>query len=133
MVIYPKIEFFADPDRGTGVFDLLNITFPLTRIFSLTLVNESEYDDKQTPYFRTTHGPSLNQIVSEKSFLTYSWLFDSNNLPHYHLDSYDIAIGWNQILHKNILKYQVVPHWSFARERRYKGEVGISVLFYLDF
>ncbi len=133
LIIFPKVEFFAHPDKGTGVFNILNFTFPLTDILSFTLINETEYDDKQTPYFRATNGVSLNQIVNDKSFLTYSWLFDSNNLTRYHLDNYGLAIGWNQILYKRILSYQFVPGINFAKVRRFKGEVGVTFAMYLDF
>ncbi len=133
LLIFPKIEFFAHPEKGTGVFDILNFTFPLTKSFSFTLINESEYDDKQQPYFRSTNGISLNEVVNDKSFLTYSWLFDSNNLPHYHLDNYGLAIAWNQILYKRILTYQVVPGLNFAKTRAFKGEAGITFTLYLEF
>jgi hypothetical protein len=133
VIVYPRHEFFADPDRGTGTFDILNFTYPIDRKFSLTQVNEAEYDDKILPHFRGTNGLSLNHVVNDLSFLTYSILFESINERKYRLDSYDFAIAWNQLIYRRIFSYQAVPHWNFSKGHRWKGEAGFVLNLFLDF
>ncbi len=129
----PKIEFFADPDKGTGIFNQLNLNIQLGKRYSLTFVNEAEYDDKLATHFSATNGISINQTINPKAYLSYNLLFDSNNLPNYHLDSYDFAIAWNQLLYKQILDYQLIPHLNFAKSNHYKGRVGITLNINLNF
>ncbi len=133
VVIYPRHEFFADPDRGTGTFDIFNLTFPINRKFSLTQVNEAEYADKVLPHFRGTNGLSLNHVVNDLAFLTYSALFESIDEGRYRLDSYDFAVGWNHSIYRRILSYQAIPHWNFSKGRRWKGEAGFVFNLFLDF
>lgn len=130
--VNPKLEFFADPDKGTGIFEAININFHLTRVFSLTLINEGEYDDK--PHlFSATNGFSVGQVVTARSSLSYSLLFNSNNQTVYHLEAYSLSVAWNHVIYKKILDYQVVPHLDFSRENSFKGMSGIAFNVGLNF
>ena len=42
----PKLEFFADATKGAGVYQAYNFNFSLTKIYSLTFINEGEYDER---------------------------------------------------------------------------------------
>jgi hypothetical protein len=59
---------------------------------------------------------SLNHTVS----------FFSKNHPSFHLDDFTASIGFSHEPYKNILKYNLTPFWKFAKEHRFKGEVGMS-------
>lgn len=129
----PKIEFFADPDRGTGIFNQLNLNIEMTKKYMLTLINETEYDDKLQIHFSATNGFSITDTIDPQKHLTYNLLFESNNLPNYHLESYDVSVGWNQLLYKQILDYQLIPHLNFAKPNNYKGRAGITLNVNLNF
>lgn len=129
----PKIEFFADPDKGTGIFNQLNLNIQLSNKYSFTLINEAEYDDKLATHFKATNGFSINDTLSPKAYLSYNLLFDSNNLPNYHLESYDFAVAWNHLLYKQILDYQLIPHLNFPKTNNFKGRAGITLNVNLNF
>lgn len=129
----PKLEFFADPDRGTGIFNQLHLNIHVNDKLMVTFINEGEYADKQARHFSVTNGVSVTDTLNPKMHLTYNLLFDSNNQPNYHLESYDFAIGWNQLLYRQILDYQVIPHLLFAKPNRYKGQAGITLNVNLNF
>lgn len=129
----PKIEFFADPDKGTGVFNQLNLNIYLNKKWMTTLITETEYDDKQIPHFSATDGFSFTHTISPKKFMTYHLLFESQNHPNWHLDNYDVGVGWNQQIYRQILDYQILPHLNFSKERHFKGNAGVTLNINLNF
>ena len=129
----PKIEFFADPDKGTGTFNQLNLNIEFTKKYSLTLINEAEYDDKLDIHFSASNGFAINDSINQNMMLSYILLFDSNNFPKYHLDNYDFAIAWNHLLYKKILDYQLIPHLNFPKTNQFKGRAGVTLNVNLNF
>lgn len=130
--VNPKIEFFAEPEKGTGIFQAINVNFRLTKVYSLTLINEGEYDDK--PHiFTATNGVSLGQMVTARSGLSYNLLFGSNNRSNYHLETYSLSVAWSHVIYKKILDYQVIPHLDFLKDNSFKGVSGITLNFNLNF
>ncbi|MFZ4405036.1 MAG: hypothetical protein ACOYOK_13110 [Pseudobdellovibrionaceae bacterium] len=130
--INPKLEFFANPDKGAGVFQALNFHIPLNKIFSLTLINEGEYQSSSYLY-SVSNGFSIGQSVSPHSSLAYSWIFSSKNQPNYQLVGHSISVSWNQLIYKNILDYQIVPYLDFEKENSYTGHSGINMNINLNF
>lgn len=122
----PKLEFFARPDKGTGFFLASNFIFPLATPFTLSFINEGEYQDKLN-MFSTTNGLSLGQGLSDRTSLTYAIFFDSHNRLAYHLENYGLSVAWNHLLYKNVLHYQVVPHLDFPKNRSFKGLAGLNI------
>ena len=122
--INPKLEFFASPDKGTGVFSGLNFNFNLNKTFSFAMINGVEYEDRQNK-MSTSDGFVLGQRITNKSSMSYAIIFSCNNRPTYHLENYSLSAGWNHALYKNVLHYQLVPHWDFVKERSFKGIAGI--------
>ncbi len=118
--ITPKLEFFANPDRGTGFFPSMNVHFQLSHIFSLTLINEGEYDDK-THLFSVTNGFSFGQGVTDRSSLSYNLIFGSVNQPSYRLDSYSLSMSWSHLLYRKMLDYRITPHLDFLNAKGYEG------------
>lgn len=121
--INPKFEFFANASKGTGTAQALNFNYTLSEVYSLTLVNEGEYEDKLNKY-SVTNALFLGQLLSESTALTYGVTFYSNNRPNYHLDAYSFSVVWSQVIYRNILDYQVGPHMDFVQDEDFKGFVG---------
>ncbi len=128
----PKLELFANPDKGTGIFLALNHRYFLDNTFTLNWINEGEYEEKKRQ-FSTIIGLSLVQEITEKSTLAYSIFASSNNRTAYHLEAYNFSVTWNHVLYNKILFYQIIPRLSFASEQSFKGAAGLTVVLNLTF
>ncbi len=129
--VKPKLEFFADPDKGTGVFAAINLAFLLDEVYTLNWINEGEYEEKKN-MFSSDIGLSLVEKVNEKTTLAYSVFAYAHNRPAYHLQAYVFSVAWNQLIYKKILDYQIIPSLSFA-DPFFKGTAGISLVLSLNF
>lgn len=130
--INPKLEFFASASRGLGTYQRVNFNFELSRQWSLTLINEGEYQEK-IRFYNVTHGLSFGHYLSDKQTLSYTMLTISNNRPTYHFDALNFSIAWSEILYKNMLSYQIVPNYDISRGNRFRGRAGATVTFTLNF
>lgn len=130
--INPKLEFFANPRQGTGIYTALNFNFEFSKMWSMTLINDGEYEEK-SHRFDTTNGVSFGQVVNNTSSLSYSLFFDSNNQKEYHLETYSFTIGWSQLLYKNILSYNLSPYIEFAKGNSFAGVQGLNFTLSLTF
>lgn len=128
----PKIRPFASSIYGTGVFQALDFNFDLSRTYSLTWLNEGEYEDKTTLY-SVTNGVSLAHSLTDKTAISYSVSFYSNNKPVYHLDAYSVSLTWSEIIYKDVLDYQVSPHMDFTEQESFRGFFGIILGFRVYF
>lgn len=128
----PKVEFFAKPDRGVGVFTALNLNYEISPKYSFTLINEGEYEEKLNK-LSVTNGVALGQDLTAFTALSYSLIFTSNNRESYHMNSYSFAISWNHLIYRKILDYQVTPHVDFLDERHFKPQAGLTVNVSLHF
>lgn len=123
--INPKLEFYANASKGTGTFHALNFNFILTDVYSLTWINEGDYEDKLHRY-SVTNGLSLGQSLSETSALTYSMLINSNNRDNYHLEGYNFSVSWYQLVYNKIMDYQLIPNLDFQKLDSFRGRVGLT-------
>lgn len=121
----PRLEFFADPNKGTGIFGALNFGFVFTSVYSLTLINEGEYQEQEN-MFSATNGFAFGQLLTETDSLSYNWFFSSDNRPSYHMTSYNISLAYNKLLYKRILDYQIVPNIDFAKGRNFEPKLGLN-------
>ena len=121
----PKFQFFANATKGVGLGQAINFHFKLSDYYSLTLINEGEYEDRIHRY-SVTNGVSIGQELSDISGLDYGLSFYSNNQPNYHLDAYSASIGFSHIIYRNILDYALIPHLDFTREENFHGFVGVN-------
>lgn len=122
--VNPKLQLYASPTRGTGVFVATNIFVPLTKVYSLTFINEGDYEEK-THVFSVLNGVSLGQMISDESALAYNIAFNSSNKPGYHLDKFSLSVAWSQVLYKRILDYQITPHLDFEKHKSFTGVPGL--------
>ncbi len=130
--IKPKIEFFATPDKGTGIFIAGNYSYFISELFTLNWTNEGEYEEKRN-LFSTNLGLSLAQTVNDRSSLNYGVSFYSNSRPVYHLNGYSFAVTWSQLIYKKIFDYQIIPHLDFSTETSFKGTAGLTLALNLNF
>lgn len=130
--LHPKLEFYANHDKGTGIYNAFNINIPLSKYYALSFINSSEYEDKIHTY-TVTNGFSVGQSLNEKTSLAYSLIFTSNNRERYHMEDYTYAITWSQVLYKRILDYQVTPYLVFPRTKGYNAVPGLIVAVSLIF
>lgn len=129
--VNPKLEFFANPDSGTGVFSHLNFNFIFTPVYSVLWINDGVYVESDNR-FTTNNGLSLLQIVDDASSFSYSVYINSNNRPNFHLNSYTFSIAWSHSLYRNILDYQIIPHLDFFSSH-FMGIPGLIVNLNLTF
>lgn len=129
--INPILEFFANPEKGTGIFFALNFNYELSSVYSVTWINESEYEEKRN-LFSTLHGLALGQQITDLSSMSYDIFFDSISRPNYHLEVTTIQVVWNHILYKKILDYQVIPYLQFQYPS-FRGTPGIRFNLNLNF
>lgn len=127
-----KLELFASPDKGTGVFGSLNFNFYLSKFRNVTWVNEAEYQEKDHIVY-TTHGLSFGQFLTSKTGMSYNLFFESNQRPNYHLESYNASVVWSQVIYRNILDYQLIPNVDFQRASEFKAVAGLTLNFNLNF
>ncbi len=130
--VNPKLEFYGNPDDGTGVFTALNFNFDLSKTHSLTWINDADYKSK-IHYLTVTHGLSIGQVRTRTTSISYNLFFDSNNLNAYHLESYQVSVSWNHLIYKNILEYQISPFYEFPRQNDFKGVPGVTFTVSLNF
>jgi hypothetical protein len=130
--VNPKLEFFADADKGIGFYNAINFSFALTKIYSLTFINDGEYLEKLHMY-TVNNGFELAQLYSDKIYLGYSLILTSNNRPSYHLENYVVAFSWSHQIYKKILDYQLIPQVDFQKEKRFKGSAGLRLNVNLNF
>lgn len=130
--VNPKLELYATPDRGVGIYQALNFNYRLTRRFSITLINQGDYEEKLHRY-SVTNGISVGHTLTDLKALSYNVFFLSNNRPNYHLQNYSFSITWSEVIYRKILDYQVTPHLDFDEENGFGGLAGITFDIALNF
>lgn len=130
--VNPKIDFYARPDKGTGVFISLNLNYEFNKTYSLLVLNEGDYEEKKHQ-FLVTNGVSLTQALTDRSAFSYGLFFTSLNRTSYHMNSYSLSFGYNELVYRNILDYSIVPHLNFAKDRGWAGVPAITFNVNLNF
>lgn len=122
--VNPKLELFADANKGTGTFQAINFNYEFNPIWAITLINESEYQER-LHQLSVTNGFSLNQSYSEDTSFSYSWLVGSNNRDVYHLQTHTLFVGWHKNIYRHILDVSLQPNIVFDKESQFKGKSGV--------
>ncbi len=131
-IFNPKVELFADADKGVGFYDAANFQFKLSPIYNLTLINDGEYLDRVHSY-TVNNGFAIGQVINDRVNFAYSLVFTSKNQPSYHLENYVLAFAWNQQYYKKILDIQFIPQLDFEKVYGYKGTAGFTFNFTVNF
>lgn len=130
--VNPKLEFYATPGKGAGVFQAINFNFELTRVYSITFINEGDYESR-VHFYTVTHGVSLGQRLNRKMSFGYNVLTSFINRPNYQLDTYNFSVAWRHLVYKRILDYEVIPNLDFRQSRHYVGNPGVTFNFNINF
>lgn len=130
--VNPELELYANSDVGVGCVQYINFHFQLSRIYSLTFVNQGNYEEK-SHFYNVDNGISYGQVLDGTSALAYNLIFNSNNRSNYHLESYNISVSYNKVLYKRILDYQLIPNVDFAEDLGFKGVAGLTLNINLQF
>lgn len=123
--VNPKLEFFASPDKGTGIYGGVNVKFVLSKYYDLLVINEGEYQEKSAT-FSSNSGFSVQQVLNDKQSVAFNLFINSNSRTAYHLESYSFSVSWNEVVYKKILEYQIVPHLDFGLPNSFKGIAGLT-------
>lgn len=121
--LHPKLELYASARRGPGFFEAFDITYFINKKWTLTMINEGDYLDKQR-LFRANNGFSLANTLTRRSTLSYGLIFSSINRPNYHLDSYTTSVSYNEMVYKKIFDYTITPYLQFTRANKFRSEAG---------
>lgn len=122
--VNPKVELFASPDKGTGIFVALNVNHYLSRTQTLTYLNEGEYQDRPHS-FSVTNGVSLGQVWNKTTSLSYDFLLGSGNHPNYHLESITFAFTYSELIYEKIVDYHITPHLDFTKATSFSPKTGL--------
>ncbi|MBX9768637.1 MAG: hypothetical protein K2X47_15290 [Bdellovibrionales bacterium] len=128
----PKLEFYATPELGTGIFISGNVNFPLSKSLWFSLIQNCDYVGRKSMY-TITNGFNFSHRVSRNASLDYSFILQSPSQPNYHLEGYSLAISWGHVLYRRILDYRVTPHLDFAALRAFRGVPGVIFSVGLNF
>lgn len=124
--VAPKLEFFARPDKGTGIFSAINVTFLLNKFSTLGFLNEAQYEDLIRK-LTVDHGLSLTHKLNDRSSMNYAFILSSNNRARYHLDSYNLSTAYSHVFYRNVLDFQLIPYLSFPKVHGFKGRAGLNM------
>ncbi|WP_347358805.1 hypothetical protein [Bdellovibrio sp.] len=130
--VNPKLQFYADADKGTGIFQAFNFNFLLTKIFTLTFINEGDYEDR-THLYTVTNGVALGQWFNKTANISYNFFVISENKPSYRMTGFSLSTSWSQTLYKNMLSYQLIPGLGFNADDKYRGIPGMTLILDLQF
>lgn len=130
--VNPKLEFYASASKGPGTFHSLNFNFFLTDVYSLTWINEGDYESNLHKYSVTT-GFTLGQLLNETTSMGYSFLTYADNRENYHMNGYNISVSWYQLIYNKILDYQIIPNLNFTEEDEFRGRAGLTFQFTVYF
>jgi hypothetical protein len=122
----PRVDLFADPQKGTGEFVSLELTVDLTEYLDLAFQNTEEYREREN-FFSTQHGVSLDYSLTDTQAVGTGITTGSNNRPSFHLDSLVYSMSYAQVIYKDLLRYGLTPFLSFTKSHRFKGDPGISL------
>jgi len=96
--INPKLQLYADADKGAGIFQAINLNFNLNRDHTITFINEGDYQDRPHTY-TVTHGVSLGQFFTPTANMSYNAFMTFVNCPNYRLSSNNFSVLSSQTLH----------------------------------
>lgn len=122
--VFPRLEFFAQPDKGVGVFNSYDFIWPLSAYFSLSYLQEFEYEDEENK-FTSNNALSVVQRITDRGSFSYSVASTSNNRETMHLEQYGFAVTWYEIAYVDIFEYSIAPTWDFIKENNFKGVAGL--------
>lgn len=124
--LVPRVDFFTDPDKGTGEFFSLDFQWEISKRSDLSLTSSEEYRDHEN-YFTTQHGISYDYSLTPARAIGGSYSLRSINRPSFGLDSMTVAGAYTQEILREVLKYSISPFLDFDKDYHFKGKAGITL------
>ena len=122
----PRFELFADPNKGTGQYFSIELSFNITEKLDVVFHNSEEYQDYRN-LFTVQHGVSIDQSLSDSQAAGLAITSGSINRPSYHLETLTISTSYAKEVMKKVLTYSLSPYLSFSKTRHFKGESGLTL------
>lgn len=133
--VVPRLDLFADSEKGVGQFLSLHSELSLNKEISIIQFNEEQYENFKNK-FSTTHGISIAKQVGKRQGVNATlsfYSFRSTEYKSYHLSDFTASAGYSSEPLRRVFVYRFGPSWNFSKTRNFKGEVGFSVEFDLIF
>lgn len=130
--VLPRVDLFADPQKGTGEYASLLFISDLTKRLELSVNNSEEYREKEN-FFTTQHSISLDYAATQRDGIGTSVSCVSINHPSFHLSEYTFSFSYARVLYVNRLRYSHTPYINFHENYRFKGHVGLNMNLELTF
>ncbi len=128
LLFKPRLEFFGRSDTGAGQFAAINWDIPLGKIFTLSFLNEEQYENTNH-LLSVTHGLALSHPYNDSMSQSYSLNFEYGRRPAYHLERYTFASSFSHRWYQNIIHYSFTPYLIWSEDRSFSGKLGISMSF----
>ncbi|MGZ3798772.1 MAG: hypothetical protein ACXVCR_03230 [Bdellovibrio sp.] len=128
----PRLEFYASPAKGAGVYQAINFSFFLTKVYSLSFINEGDYQGR-IHFYVVNHGVSLGQRLNGRMILGYNFFLSFVNEPNYRLDAVNLSVVWDHLIYKKVLQYQLIPNLDFRQNRSFKINPGVITNIKINF
>lgn len=123
--VVPRVDFFADAGKGTGVYSSLEFQWEISRDSDLTWNNSQEYRDQEN-YYLVQHGFSYDHSVGYNKAIGGSVTTSYNNRQTYHLHSLDFSIDVTQTFYDQLVSASLSPFIGFGKGDHFKGKTGIT-------
>lgn len=123
--LIPRMDLYADPQKGTGEFLSLEIIMELSKRLELSIQNTEEYREREN-FFTTQHGISLDRSLDDKRAVGMGVTAGSHNRYHFHLDSLVASVSYAQLIYKDRLSFALTPFQSFVKNEHFKGKSGVT-------
>jgi hypothetical protein len=125
--ITPRLDLFADPEKGTGQYFRLNFGIKLAPKWELTFINDEEYRER-TNSLTVTHGVVIDHSLTDDKGAALSFITNSTNRGGgYRLNQYTVSPTFAQELSENRLRYVAATFLTFTKAEAFKGDVGCSL------
>jgi hypothetical protein len=123
----PEVEFFADPDLGTGFAPSFNVSLELSPNFTVRQTNDARYLDRDHR-LEGTHTLGLLHSWSEQRGVhyTYHTSFDRRD-GSYRMTQYGLGASFYTPIYKKILDLTVTPHVLYLREFQFSNIWGVTL------
>jgi len=124
--VNPKLDLFADPEKGTGQYFQLNFSYDLSPRWEVSLLNEEEYRQRGN-FLNVNHGIAFDYSIDDNKGSGLSFSTNSiNRGGGYHLESYTVSPAFGHELSADRLRYVVATFLTFAKPEAFKGNAGMS-------
>lgn len=124
----PHQDFFWFLHNGFGETTSMDLDRKIGQDHLFRLVNSGTWKDEDDT-FRSTHGPSIFQKLSDRRGISYNAHLKGINRPTFLIHSYELFMTYRQKLHHEWLYYTLTPKIEFPKDRNWHsvGSIFFSI------